>query len=361
MSAPAALVVSRSSALMTGLATSRFSIVPAHPDSSVNDWTVAARHERLDALVIATAADEATRVLRALRSAGCLIPALVVGMSSEQAAAVDPHGSVDGVVLPASIVAIVTSLERLIARVGRTAPPDEALPLPRDAGVGAEGVIRPAGEIPHVVQLDAPGQAAPVAAVAASARRSPAHASVVPSRRPSHVLTDPLAYDRHAVELARTLLTVTESLPSTSGAAGLVLARAMLVTAADAGAVMLSDGMEWRVAAGAGLRPLEWRLQLHESHWVVENVARANRVVVVGDTDSVRGRLSPLPLSSAKHLMIAPLRRAPGVIVLTRAEAFGKDDVQRLDDLPSSVFEHIADSLHVRALARALDPLRDLP
>jgi hypothetical protein len=172
---------------------------------------------------------------------------------------------------------------------------------------------------------------------------------------------DPLDYDRRAVDLARNLLPLTEDLPSTSGAAGAVLTRAMSVTGSDAGAVLLSDGLDWRVSAGAGLRPLEWRLQLPETHWVIETVARDNRVLIVDGTDAVRGRLSPMPLSSRSHLMVAPLGRAPGLIVLARDQAFEPTDIESLANIPVSAFDHVADSLHVRALARALDALRDLP
>jgi hypothetical protein len=180
-------------------------------------------------------------------------------------------------------------------------------------------------------------------------------------RRGTAMTSDPLTYDRRAVDFARALVALLDELPSTSGAAGVVLSRVMATVGAAQGAVLLSDGLEWRVAAGAGLRPLEWRLQLPDRHWVIDTVVRSNTALVVDDTDAVRGRLSPLPLSRADHLLIAPLGRVAALAVVSKPTPFAKLDVDRLQFLPQDVLDRLADSLHVRSLARALDPLRDMP
>jgi hypothetical protein len=182
-----------------------------------------------------------------------------------------------------------------------------------------------------------------------------------PLRRSQTMTSDPLTYDRRAVEYARALIALVDELPSTSGAAGVVLSRVMAAVDAIEGAVLLSDGVEWRVAAGAGLRPLEWRLQLPDRHWVIDTVVRGNTAIVVDDTDVVRGRLSPLPLSRAEHLLIAPLGRVAALVVVSKPTPFAKNDVDRLQFLPQDALDRLADSLRVRSLARLLDPLRDLP
>jgi hypothetical protein len=249
-------------------------------------------------------------------------------------------------------------------------------PEPRDAGPASPWGIRTIDVVLPTVQVDSderiPDERIDIVLPVSAAVRlpdSPAEIALsrmlidarTPMRRGPTMTSDPLTYDRRAVDFARALVALVDELPSTSGAAGVVLSRVMATVGATEGAVLLSDGLEWRVAAGAGLRPLEWRLQLPDRHWVIDTVVRSNTALVVDDTDAVRGRLSPLPLSRADHLLVAPLGRVAALAVVSKPTPFAKLDVDRLQFLPQEVLDRLADSLHVRSLARALDPLRDMP
>jgi hypothetical protein len=401
------LVVGRNSTSLTsGLATSRYEVTMTTPESSVRDWVNAASLTRIDVVVIVTGptVDHAT-VMSQLAAAGCAAPFLLLGAGVDARTAAAAEARVEVMSPPLAMPEIVAALDRLVAG-GTTAPiaeqgaeahrhADVSDPLQSFVGTGSDPQL-PAQSAPDdsaattestpgtherviVLPDSVPSEPAKayadtrnpaahsLAAPTTTEGRSPGSARALASDAPLRLRDrlaasrDPLDYDRRAVDLARSLLPLTEDLPSTSGAAGAVLTRAMSVTGSDAGAVLLSDGLEWRVSAGAGLRPLEWRLQLHETHWVVETVARDNRVIIVDGSDAVRGRLSPMPLSSRSHLMVAPMGRAPGIIVLARDEPFQRTDIDKLGLIPVAAFEHVADSLHVRALARALDGLRDLP
>lgn len=172
---------------------------------------------------------------------------------------------------------------------------------------------------------------------------------------------DPLSHDRRASHYVRALLPLVDGLPSTSGAAGAVLSRAMDAVHAVAGAVLLPDGDDWRVAAGAGLRSLEWRLLLPRAHWVVQTVALQHRALIVDDSDTARGRLSPLPLSHLPHLALVPVLPVDGILVVSRADVFTDRDLPPLLDAQGAATDRVQDALRARELARALDPLRDLP
>lgn len=371
------MVIGRGSALATSLATSAYTVVPSTLEHCVAEWSGRAGIPIDVLLVSPTTPTEAVEVAVSLRSAGCTLPMLLVctGMADADMASVDQPWST--LALPASIPDVVSALDALLSprtaleppSAPRGREPDDAVidltDTPQSWRIATESSPATRAE-----SLDPVGdETRPAHETHEAHRHALPHTMVmepvvgaVPQRSaPAVDLTgDPLLYDGRAVDLARLLLAMTDSLPSTSGAAGQVLKTGMELVSADAGAVLLSDGLQWRVAAGAGLRPLEWRLELPETHWVVETIARGVRILLVGDSDPVRGRLAPMPLSARPHLLVAPLRRAPGIMILARERPFGPADADRIAGLPLRSYDHVADSLHVRALARALDPLRDL-
>ena len=76
---------------------------------------------------------------------------------------------------------------------------------------------------------------------------------------------------------------------------------------ADAAAVLIPDGAVWRVTAGVGLRPLERRLVLDSSHWLIAEAALQGRALLIEYTDIVRQKIAGAPLAAWRHLMCLPV------------------------------------------------------
>jgi hypothetical protein len=133
-------------------------------------------------------------------------------------------------------------------------------------------------------------------------------------------------------------------------------------TDADAAVIMVPDEGVWRVSGGVGLRPVERRLVLHRSHWLVDQIVLGDHGLLVEDTDVVRARLTGSPLASWRHLLGVPLSAARGMILLARGmemPAFSDRDLRivlRIANESATVFD---DALRARELARLLAPLRD--
>jgi hypothetical protein len=369
MNAPTALLVTRSSALASALLTTKYSVLSTSPERCVDDWREL--RDAPDVVIVALPEGEAgLDVVQRLRDAGCARPAVVIGVSAHEALS-HAAGDVWGVPMPQAVGALVATLDAAVAAATLPTPRMEqddasepiAVEQARDGVDGGQSLRSVTTlALPETALLSQQERrVADVTGIWDGQRQATETPAATLTRARPAPLGDPLQYDRRATDLVRALLPLTEALPSTSGAAGVVLTLALTLAAADAGAVIISDGFEWRVAAGAGLRPLEWRLQLPESHWVIETVYRGDRILLVSDSDAVRGRLAPLPLSAHRHLLIMSLRRAPAILVLARGLAFGDEDLKRLGTMSATDLDHVADSLQVRALARALDPLRDLP
>ena len=90
---------------------------------------------------------------------------------------------------------------------------------------------------------------------------------------------------------------------------------------ADAGALLVPDGELWRVSAGAGIRPLEYRLQLTSESWLVENTATAGKGILIEESDVARRDLRGAPLASRTHLMVVPVPDVHAILVLARDRA----------------------------------------
>jgi hypothetical protein len=145
-------------------------------------------------------------------------------------------------------------------------------------------------------------------------------------------------------------------------AAEAVVAEAIEVSYSSAGAVLVLDGATWRVAAGVGLRPLEHRLQLDEDHWLIAEVARRNRRLIVEHTDGVRPQLYAAPLASWERLLVATVTGAPALLILARhAPAYADGDLERVAAVTAEAGPLLVAALQVRELARGLTYLRDLP
>ncbi|MFI7589477.1 hypothetical protein ACIB24_20625 [Spongisporangium articulatum] len=131
---------------------------------------------------------------------------------------------------------------------------------------------------------------------------------------------------------------------------------------ADAAAVLIPDGPAWRVSGGVGLRPLERRLVLEETHWLIAEIGLSGRAVLIDDTDFVRQQLSGAPLAAWRHLLAVPIPEVHGIVVLARGQEGGPFSDRDLSVVISPVREAaplIAQAIETRRLARLLNPLRE--
>jgi hypothetical protein len=131
---------------------------------------------------------------------------------------------------------------------------------------------------------------------------------------------------------------------------------------ADAAAILVPDGTVWRVSGGVGLRPLERRLVLDSTHWLVGEIAVQGRALLVEDTDIVRPKLVGAPLAAWRHLLAVPVPEVHAAVVLARGHEAGPFTEQDLAIIVGPVREAAAllrAAIQARHLARLLSPLRE--
>jgi CheY-like chemotaxis protein len=131
---------------------------------------------------------------------------------------------------------------------------------------------------------------------------------------------------------------------------------------ADAAAILVPDGPVWRVSGGVGLRPLERRLVLEDSHWLITEIGSAGRAVLIEDTDIIRQQLSGAPLAAWRHLLAVPVPDVRAIVVLARGQEGGPFTDRDLSAVIAPVREAaalLAQAVQTRRLARALGPLQE--
>jgi hypothetical protein len=131
---------------------------------------------------------------------------------------------------------------------------------------------------------------------------------------------------------------------------------------ADAVAVLVPDGPVWRVSGGVGLRPLERRLQLDETHWLIAEIGAAGRAVLVEDTDIIRQDLAGAPLAAWRHLLAVPVPGVRAIVILARGDegdAFTDRDLTAVISPVREAAALLLSAVETRRLARLLGPLRE--
>jgi hypothetical protein len=131
---------------------------------------------------------------------------------------------------------------------------------------------------------------------------------------------------------------------------------------ADAAAVLVPDGDVWRVSGGVGLRPLERRLVLDETHWLIVNIAVAGQALMVEDTDIVRTRLAGAPLAAWRHLLAVPIPGIRAALVLARGHEAAPFTERELTNVVRPAREAaglLQAAMETRELARRLRPLSE--
>jgi hypothetical protein len=131
----------------------------------------------------------------------------------------------------------------------------------------------------------------------------------------------------------------------------------------DAAAVLVPDGVRWRVSGGVGLRPLERRLLLDTTHWLISEIAVGGRALLVEDSDIVRPRLAGAPLAAWRHLLAVPVPGIRAAVVLARgqeASRFTEHDLAVIVPVVAEAGPLLSAAVEMRELARTLAPLRDV-
>ena len=114
------------------------------------------------------------------------------------------------------------------------------------------------------------------------------------------------------------LLGQVDALYTLDETASVIVDDAVIQGMADAGALLIPDGELWRVGAGVAIRPLEYRLQLTQESWLIENVAGAGKGTIIEDSDVARQNLRGAPLASRPHLLAVPVPGIHAVLLLAR-------------------------------------------
>jgi hypothetical protein len=131
---------------------------------------------------------------------------------------------------------------------------------------------------------------------------------------------------------------------------------------ADSAAILVPDGPIWRVSGGVGLRPLERRLVLEDSHWLITEIGSAGRAVLIEDTDIIRQQLAGAPLAAWRHLLAVPVPDVRAIAVLARGQEGGPFTDRDLSAVIAPVREAsplLAQAIETRRLARLLSVLRE--
>jgi len=132
--------------------------------------------------------------------------------------------------------------------------------------------------------------------------------------------------------------------------------------AGDGDAIVVPDGSVWRVNGGVGLRPMERRLVLAATHWLVTEVALGGRALVVGDAEAVRPHLAGAPLAGWEHLLAVPVPEVNAAVVVARSRTrrpFDETDLEAVVGPVQDAVGLLSAAMATRRLARILAPLAE--
>lgn len=252
------------------------------------------------------------------------------------------------------------------ARAGQTPPAGQ----PPVAGQAPAQQVAPAPFTPAFgarVPAESPPETTPPAGTVAPDAPGPL-TSALEQRLDLEAAAGARAWPRHepamrTVELMRMLLERAGELYGVGDTAQVLADDVVERADADAAAVLVPDGAVWRVGGGVGLRPLERRLVLDESHWLIAEIARPGRAVLIEDTDIIRQQLAGAPLAAWRHLLAVPVPDVQAAVVLARGQEAGPFTDQDLTAVVPTVREAatlLTQAIETRRLARTLASLQEL-
>jgi hypothetical protein len=267
------------------------------------------------------------------------------------------HPDLHLISLPIAPKSLISTVDRAARLAGVRTDPD---PLPQLAAVGAS----------ETEQLGTGSDTASAESLPA-ARTSvmpPETAVPAPPAADAPVLSSsPLVAHRpvqevraDAIDLVRELMPLVARLSRLPEVAEMARVRVTSVVPCEASAVLLRDGDVWRVAAGDRLRPLEERVQIPSTHWLVTEVVEQGHGLLFRDTDIARTRLSGAPLASWPDLLAMPVPDVDAVILLARRDKpFGRADLTAARQSLGAATLQLQEAVDTRDLARALSPFVD--
>ncbi|MCU1600156.1 MAG: hypothetical protein JWO22_865 [Frankiales bacterium] len=163
------------------------------------------------------------------------------------------------------------------------------------------------------------------------------------------------------ISLVRTLTAALQDVSSVAETAAVVLAEALNLLPSSGAAVLVRDGVAWRVAAGVGLRSREDRLTLSPQHWLVSESTRSFGLILTGG-EGLWPQLYGVPLSWRKNLLALQLPPAAALLVMAHDDhEYVDSDLQSLLGFADEAGHLLCDARDVRKLARLLEPFCDYP
>ncbi|HEX8004376.1 MAG TPA: GAF domain-containing protein [Mycobacteriales bacterium] len=364
-------VVTRNPAIAVGLTHHGYDVTDVRPDRH-GDWARQATGTQAVVLELsdAIAADAAVRRLRA---DGNGVQVLVIAQDGWDEVLAHSGPGVRPLPLPVSLPSLMAALEELVAAGPIDVPPpprNEAELLSavaRQVGLSITDAGTLAGEPPpHVVEemLATPVAEVPEAAgepggAAGAAADVAAMAAV--AEPPAAAWEPAPTLPAGAGALVAALAPLAPQLTGVAETAEVVVTELAERVGAEAAALLLPDGGDWHVAGSANLRPLEERLRLPASHWLVRTVVDDGRGLVVDGTDAAREELAGAPLASWDEVLAVPVPDVRGVFVAARGGAsFDEESLRVACAVAEEAAPLLREALAVRDLARALAPYAEL-
>jgi hypothetical protein len=262
------------------------------------------------------------------------------------------HPELHLISLPIAPKSLLSTVDRAMRGAGGRADSES---VPRLASVGASdtGMAPTAPDAMSAEPLPAPG-------TSATTSRAPLPQSIAEAASPvaSHQPTPTLRAD--AIDLVRDLMPLVARLSRLPEVAEMARVRCTSVVPCDASAVLVPDGDGWRVAAGYRLRPLEERIQIESTHWLISEVVSQGHGVLIRDTDIARTKLSGAPLASWPNLLALPITEVDAVVLLARrTKAFTRSELTSARQALGSASSQLREAVDTRNLARAMGVFSD--
>jgi hypothetical protein len=254
--------------------------------------------------------------LGAVRSHNAQVPAVVLGHKDGDWLSLEADGHTLLVVPPVSFSQVAGAIRTLASppEASPEAPPAATgEPLPRTLQPVA--AFEPSASEPTAADLAGVGvttttlvdpvpMAEPAAATAlATAPRRGRIRGRSARRRPPVTVEVPAADVLDWRAAASLMLTRLDTVPGPGAVSDELATELCAIAEGEAAAVMVAEDGCWRVEGGVGLRPIEYRLTLSSSDWVVAQLSAALPVVAVADTDVVRAQLALTPLARYRSLL----------------------------------------------------------
>ena len=162
-------------------------------------------------------------------------------------------------------------------------------------------------------------------------------------------------------DLVAALLKRSNELRTLAEVGQVVVNALMSETRAQACCLIVEDRRRWQVVGSQGLRQPEQRLALADDHWLVQEIVRRRRAVVIDVSDLTREELPAGPLASWQSLLVEGTPSATALIICARSDrsGFTRSDVKRVSQLCAESDQLVLAARDLRELARALNPYAD--